>query len=181
MTTPSNVLPLHLKQTFLPIIWIFTEGKGDGIKFRLPFDVFFFTTITFSYFVNTYMYIMTSIQKLGTILSNQVLINKTVQSVNNKSYSWFLFASNLTKHLTQNFKQTKCFKKKRHQENVNNKSGIMITDSTYLPICFLLLLAYHNRRYLICNEILNFRNVVLFSSSCLCPVLAVSVLYFEKK
>ena len=31
-TTPSNVLPLHLKQTFPPIIWIFTEGKGDGIK-----------------------------------------------------------------------------------------------------------------------------------------------------
>ena len=26
LTTPSNVLPLHLKQTFPPIIWIFTEG-----------------------------------------------------------------------------------------------------------------------------------------------------------
>ena len=25
---PSNVLPLHLKQTFPPIIWIFTEGEG---------------------------------------------------------------------------------------------------------------------------------------------------------
>ena len=23
--------PLHLKQTFPPTIWIFTEGKGDGI------------------------------------------------------------------------------------------------------------------------------------------------------
>ena len=40
LTTPSNVLPLHLKQTFPPIIWIFTEGKGDGIKFRLPFKIF---------------------------------------------------------------------------------------------------------------------------------------------
>ena len=34
---PSNVLLLHLKQTLLPIIWIFTEGEGDGIKSRLPF------------------------------------------------------------------------------------------------------------------------------------------------
>jgi hypothetical protein len=36
LTTPSNVLLLHLKQTFLHIIWIFTEGEGDGIKSRLP-------------------------------------------------------------------------------------------------------------------------------------------------
>ena len=35
---PSNVLPLHLKQTFLPII--FTEGEGDGIESRLPFKTF---------------------------------------------------------------------------------------------------------------------------------------------
>ena len=35
---PSNVLPLHLKQTFPPIIWIFT--KGDGIKSRLSFNFF---------------------------------------------------------------------------------------------------------------------------------------------
>ena len=40
LTTPSNVLPLHLKQTFPPIIWIFTEGEGDGIKSRLPFKIF---------------------------------------------------------------------------------------------------------------------------------------------
>ena len=37
LTMPSNVLSLHLKQTFPPIIWIFTEGEGDGIKSRLPF------------------------------------------------------------------------------------------------------------------------------------------------
>ena len=36
----SNVLSLHLKQTSLPIIWIFTEGKGDGIKTRQPFKIF---------------------------------------------------------------------------------------------------------------------------------------------
>ena len=37
---PSNVLPLHLKQTFLSTIWIFTEGEGDQIKSRLPFKIF---------------------------------------------------------------------------------------------------------------------------------------------
>ena len=31
-TKPSNVLPLSLKKTFPPIIWIFTEGEGDGIE-----------------------------------------------------------------------------------------------------------------------------------------------------
>jgi hypothetical protein len=36
----GNVLPLHLKQIFSPIIWIFTEGEGDGIKSRLPFEIF---------------------------------------------------------------------------------------------------------------------------------------------
>ena len=37
LTTPSNVLPLHLKQTFSPMIWIFNEGEGHGIESSLPF------------------------------------------------------------------------------------------------------------------------------------------------
>ena len=40
LTMPSNVLPLHLKQNFPLIIWIFTEGEGDGIKSRLLFKIF---------------------------------------------------------------------------------------------------------------------------------------------
>ena len=40
LTTHSNVLPLHLKQTFSPIIWIFNEGEGDRIEFGLPFKIF---------------------------------------------------------------------------------------------------------------------------------------------
>ena len=35
-----NVLPLHLKQTLPPMIWIFTEGEGGGIESRLPFKIF---------------------------------------------------------------------------------------------------------------------------------------------
>ena len=37
---PSNVLPLHLKQAFPPMIWIFTEGEGDGIESGQPFKIF---------------------------------------------------------------------------------------------------------------------------------------------
>ena len=40
LTMPNNVLPLHLKQILLPIIWIFTEGEGDRIKSRLPLEIF---------------------------------------------------------------------------------------------------------------------------------------------
>ena len=43
---PSNVLPLSLKQTFPPIIWIFTEG--DGIKSRLLFKIFSTSSQTIS-------------------------------------------------------------------------------------------------------------------------------------
>ena len=46
LTTPSNVLPLHHKQTFPPIIWIFTER--DGIESRLPFKIF--STLIFKEF-----------------------------------------------------------------------------------------------------------------------------------
>ena len=31
---------LHLKQTFPPIIWTFTEDEGDRIESRLPFEIF---------------------------------------------------------------------------------------------------------------------------------------------
>ena len=41
LTIPSNVLPLHLKQIFPPMIWIFAEVEGDGIESRLPFKIFF--------------------------------------------------------------------------------------------------------------------------------------------
>ena len=37
---PSNVLPLRLKQTFLLMIWIFTESEVDGIETRLLFKIF---------------------------------------------------------------------------------------------------------------------------------------------
>ena len=39
LTTPSNVLTSHLKQTFLLIIWIFNEDEGERNEFRLPFYV----------------------------------------------------------------------------------------------------------------------------------------------
>ena len=45
-------------------------------------------------------------------------------------------------------------------------------------------LVSHKKRNLVCAELSNLRilrNIYLFSSSCLCPLLVVSVLYFEKK
>ena len=36
----KQCLPLHLKQTLPPIIWIFTEGEGNGIESSLPFKIF---------------------------------------------------------------------------------------------------------------------------------------------
>ena len=35
LTSPSNVLPYYLKETFLPTICIFIEVEDDGIKSRL--------------------------------------------------------------------------------------------------------------------------------------------------
>ena len=40
LTRHGNFLPLHVKQSFPHIIWIFTVGKGDGIESRLPFDMY---------------------------------------------------------------------------------------------------------------------------------------------
>ena len=40
LTSPSNVFPYYVKKIFLPIIWIFTEGEGDGIESRLSFKIF---------------------------------------------------------------------------------------------------------------------------------------------
>ena len=45
-------------------------------------------------------------------------------------------------------------------------------------------LVSHKKSYLVCAELSNLRilrNIYLFSSSCLCPLWAVSVLYFEKE
>ena len=58
LTTSSNVLPLQLKQTFLPIIWIFTESEGDGIKSRLSSQVFFTLPVRFT---GTMMYLLWNI------------------------------------------------------------------------------------------------------------------------
>ena len=55
LTTPSNVLTLHLKQIFPAIIWIFTEGEGDGIESRLHFKIF--STLKFYRADSTYPHI----------------------------------------------------------------------------------------------------------------------------
>ena len=56
LTTPSNVLPLHLKPTFPSTIWIFTEGEGDGNGFRLYSKIFFHFKI-FEFWVQKYFFL----------------------------------------------------------------------------------------------------------------------------
>ena len=53
----------NAQQTFLPIIWIFTEGEGDGIESRIPFKIF--STLTFhenifceTYFASDFTYLV---------------------------------------------------------------------------------------------------------------------------
>ena len=46
LTMPGNILPSHLKQIFPPMIWIFTEGEGDGIESKLPFKISFTLQLT---------------------------------------------------------------------------------------------------------------------------------------
>ena len=36
----DNTQSLNLKQTFPPMIWIFTQGEGDEIKSRLTIKIF---------------------------------------------------------------------------------------------------------------------------------------------
>ena len=40
LTSPNNVLPYYLQKPFPPIIWIFTESEGDGIKSRRSSEIF---------------------------------------------------------------------------------------------------------------------------------------------
>ena len=40
LTSSSNVLPYCLKESFTPIVWIFTEVEGDGIESRLSSWIF---------------------------------------------------------------------------------------------------------------------------------------------
>ena len=44
LTSPSNVLPYYLKKTFLPIIWIFTEGERWWDQIQANFlNLFYFS------------------------------------------------------------------------------------------------------------------------------------------
>ena len=68
LTTPSNVSPLHLKQTFPPIISILSEG--DWIKSRLLFQNF---SILSSEKMSTIVHSRGEGIKLGKIRSTQLL------------------------------------------------------------------------------------------------------------
>ena len=61
--------------------------------------------------------------------------------------------------------------------------GVPVLEMHYIISLSFMFLVSHKKSYLVCAELSNVRilcNIYLFSSSCLCPLLAVSVLYFEK-
>ena len=61
---------------------------------------------------------------------------------------------------------------------------LLLSNNKWDHTINLMSLVSHKKSYLVCAELLNLRilrSIYLFSSSCLCPLLAVSVLYFEKK
>ena len=85
LTIPSNVLPLRLKQTFPPIIWIFTEG--DEIKSRLTFKIF--STLRdvsseHSLHVETYFLFVSSELHFSCLLNLSIMITNIMQNAPDK-------------------------------------------------------------------------------------------------
>ena len=84
LTTPSNVLSLQLEQTFLPIIWIFTEREGDGItrnKWFIPPCSFWTITNSGSFKINwfwNYKNKILRINKNDYRLQNYFLASKMI-------------------------------------------------------------------------------------------------------
>ena len=77
-----------------------------------------------------------------------------------------------------------CFLKFYYKQNHMNWQYLYESYGREINFVRIMSLVYHKKSYLVCAELLNLRilhNIYLFSSSCLCPLLAVSVLYFEKK
>jgi hypothetical protein len=64
LTTPNNALPLHLKQTFPPIILIFIDSEGDEMKSRLPLKKKFYfikqIATIFAWHLKKTLYVMLS-------------------------------------------------------------------------------------------------------------------------
>ena len=94
LTTPSNDFPLHLKQTFPPIIWIFTEGEGGGIKSRILFKIF--STLSksvWSYCVFRSSYLSYSYLDSVTTLCAMCSLFEDSRSINSKFSSAVIMSS----------------------------------------------------------------------------------------
>ena len=79
---PSNALPLRLKQTFPPMIWIFTEAEGDEIESSLPFKIF--STLKHNgleLFLKEYSIIFKSLIKMSKLTINVIFTGKTLPSL----------------------------------------------------------------------------------------------------
>ena len=81
LSSPSNVLPLHLNQTLLPMIWIFIEGEGDGIQSRLPFKLplcYYIIVCTHKNRYRTYIPVCT---ESFDVLLNQLVLHNVLKDL----------------------------------------------------------------------------------------------------
>ena len=82
LTMPSNILPLHLNQTFTPIIWSFTEAEGDGIESRLLFKIFSAVLTYLLTYLSVFLYFSTTASlKISWKSSEQLLTQKLCKTL----------------------------------------------------------------------------------------------------
>ena len=118
LTMPSNFLPLHPKQTFLPMIWIFTDVEGDVIEFSLPFKKFS-TLITYQL-----IWVWLSVQCCLKFKQLKNICQKSVwksapENLNPKIWFW-----KSVPHKSVSWKSV-------HQKSIRNKFGI--SANSFLP------------------------------------------------
>ena len=108
LKTHGNVLPLHLKQTFPCIIWIFTKGKGDGIKSRLPFKIFSTLSLFFLGWKNKsflFCSMVSSFSSSCDLLLEYVCMYLDFANLLNSVFCWALFSKNSSVTLVFEFER----------------------------------------------------------------------------
>ena len=111
LTMPSNVLPLHLKQSFPAIISIFSEDEGDGIESRLPFKIFSTLIIMFKVLcVNNFVLSLPQLSSPPTTLFPFILFSFCFIQPQFGSMPHVMKFTRLTQQLASPLRPNFCFK-----------------------------------------------------------------------
>jgi len=99
----QNVLPLHFKQTFPPIIRIFPSGEGDRTESRLPFKIFF-TLIGGHH--GGWEVMSRVLASSGWVLDGLWVVNRTLGQLDSQTCLFYKFVViRCDKMIFQNFKR----------------------------------------------------------------------------